>query len=850
MGEFSYPSTVARRTEVQRDGAAATLPEAKKSERPASGAAGGRPVLTRRGQRLVASLERLFPWLIPLATIVAGLRMLDVPDDMIATYGAYFLLCVILPGMLLLRALWRSTGNWAEDIGLGAAVGLTYEIGGWAIFTSLGLQEYLVVWPALVVVLFLVVPPLRRRGWRIADPKPLPVTWTWLVALGVTVSVIFGIYLGLDTSAVPPDGTAYYQDMLYHLSLVNEAIRSVPPELPQVSGNRLDYHWFANAHMAAASDITGAPTTMVLFRLWILPMHVASLLIFAALARQVSRVWWAGVMAVALLCSAQYIDVWAFPAAIGIGTMSFYSPSLVYGVVVGTAVAVLLIDQLYRGPAPRRTWILTVGLLIVGGGAKPTTVPLLLGGTGLAALFLLISKRRIPWRSLFTGVLLVVLAAVTLVAVVGSTAGSAFRLLGFLRLAPNYIAATGDESMPSGGGWTLLSLTDGDNVAMWGALVLAATLFVAQLCTFSSFGLLGHRGTRKDPVAWWLVGCVIAGWLGLLLVDHPSGGEAYFPRSAMPFAAAGTAWLLTSALRGRARRTRVLVVLTGLALGAGLVVIAARVKPSRLGSRENMIGALGWPMAVLVGSALVAMVVWFLLRRFVRPRLKGLGAAVAALALFGMTLPSTYAYSDHIVNSGLPRVTPARGTGNQVHPDEQRAAFWLRENSAEDDVVASNTACWPARRQPPCDARGYIVSGIAGRRTLLEGWAYTQQALAMQGVNGLTYHFQPSPWQDRAAAIRQLFSEPTPQLIETLRIAYGVRWVYADLLAGPVATQKLGELAVLRHEEPSVLVYELPDIVMPTSSDLPPRGQSEVTPRRSTGSPTPWAGQGAGQGAG
>jgi hypothetical protein len=155
-----------------------------------------------------------------------------------------------------------------------------------------------------------------------------------------------------------------------------------------------------------------------------------------------------------------------------------------------------------------------------------------------------------------------------------------------------------------------------------------------------------------------------------------------------------------------------------------------------------------------------------------------------------------------------------------VHPDEQRAAFWLRENSAEDDVVASNTACWPARRQPPCDARGYIVSGIAGRRALLEGWAYTQQALAMQGVNGLTYHFQPSPWQDRAAAIRQLFTEPTPQLIETLRIAYGVRWVYADLLAGPVATQKLGEVAVLRHEEPSVLVYELPDIVMPTSSGV------------------------------
>jgi hypothetical protein len=164
----------------------------------------------------------------------------------------------------------------------------------------------------------------------------------------------------------------------------------------------------------------------------------------------------------------------------------------------------------------------------------------------------------------------------------------------------------------------------------------------------------------------------------------------------------------------------------------------------------------------------------------------------------------------------MPEVTPDNGPGNQVHPDEQRAALWLRANSAEDDVVASNTACRPARRQPPCDARGYIVSGIAGRRALLEGWAYTQQALSMQGVGGLTYHFQPSPWKDRAAAIRQLFTDPTPELIETLRIGYGVRWIYADMLAGPVPTQKLGQLATLRHEEPSVMIYELPDVVVPS----------------------------------
>ena len=92
---------------------------------------------------------------------------------------------------------------------------------------------------------------------------------------------------------------------------------------------------------------------------------------------------------------------------------------------------------------------------------------------------------------------------------------------------------------------------------------------------------------------------------------------------------------------------------------------------------------------------------------------------------------------------------------------------------------------------------------------MLEGWAYTQQALARQGVDGKSYHYQPSPWPDRAGIIERLFTAPNREVIETLRDTYKVRWIYADQLAGRVPSRTLGELAVLRHEEPSVLIYEL-----------------------------------------
>ena len=89
----------------------------------------------------------------------------------------------------------------------------------------------------------------------------------------------------------PPSGTAYYPDLLYHLSMLNELIRSVPPQLPQVAGNPLDYHWFANADMAGAVDITRLPAILVLYRLWLLPLVVVALLVCATLARTVSRTW-------------------------------------------------------------------------------------------------------------------------------------------------------------------------------------------------------------------------------------------------------------------------------------------------------------------------------------------------------------------------------------------------------------------------------------------------------------------------------------------------------------------------------------------------------------------------------
>ena len=93
----------------------------------------------------------------------------------------------------------------------------------------------------------------------------------------------------------------------------------------------------------------------------------------------------------------------------------------------------------------------------------------------------------------------------------------------------------------------------------------------------------------------------------------------------------------------------------------------------------------------------------------------------------------------------------------------------------------------------------------------MEGWAYTQQSLAHQGERDVSYSLLPSPWPDRVELTTKALTAPTPELLETLRRDYGVRWVFADTRKGKVAERTLDRLADRRFTQGQVIVYELRD---------------------------------------
>jgi hypothetical protein len=576
----------------------------------------------------------------------------------------------------------------------------------------------------------------------------------------------------------------------------------------------MQYHWFADAHLASAAQITGIDPRLVLFRLWFVPIIVGLVLAVAALARQVSRAWWTAPVAVALTTVVTRVALWKYVGGVGAAPLVFLSPSQSFGTTISVGAAALLIGTLFRG-APKRSWLLVLLVVCAAAGSKPTNVPLLLGGTGLAALFLLVRNRRLFLWTAGAGIALVGVLAASMVTVSGSSAGTPLRLFGMVRAFPGYTELTGLIGAPAPGGWLTEGLRNADQQTWNWAIAILVSVLVSKSVLVVSFLGLGQRKTRSDPAMWWLVGTLIAALAGFLVVDHPAFGQLYFLSGAQPFAAVAAAYVVHGAVSRHRRWSRRVTIIGGLLAGTALALVIreygnvgpAPVTPAEI--TDAMSKPMLWLAAALGIGVLLWLVVWI-----VRKQVRGLGLALLVCVAVSLALPSR-PWSEW--QDAVDGITGKREIPVPELPlystDEIQAALWLEQNAPPDDVVVTNTACLVRRRPGPiCDSRGYLVSGVGGHRTLMEGWAYTQQSMANQGTDGeLGYSLLPSPWPDRVELTTKALTAPTAEVLATLRRDHGVRWIFADSRKGKIAEAKLDRLADRKYTHGEVIIYELKD---------------------------------------
>jgi hypothetical protein len=179
-------------------------------------------------------------------------------------------------------------------------------------------------------------------------------------------------------------------------------------------------------------------------------------------------------------------------------------------------------------------------------------------------------------------------------------------------------------------------------------------------------------------------------------------------------------------------------------------------------------------------------------------------SVLAVVAAVLLVLPAT-GYSDNLA------AKRASGKTYVLSAAEMDAAKWISRNTGQFDVVATNAHCFTGKTKTHCDARSFWVSGLGGRRVLVEGWTYTVAARKAHGRDGFSYYNQPFADQERLALNDSAFANPTSATLEAL-YGLGVRYLLADERSSTVEWSTLDSLAERVYGNPGskgVGVYRL-----------------------------------------
>lgn len=698
--------------------------------------------------RVLAAL----PWLALAVVLVLVLRHAGVP---VWTSGWFLLVQAVgyaVPGTLL----WRAV--------LGSRPLLHDAVFGFVLFHAVTVLCYLalralgvpfLVWvPAALTVLAgaLLGPGKLRRASAWESPDRFPAWFAWSTALGTSVALL----LVRDFAPVVSGVMQRYPgtDAPYGLALAGELKHHVPPTVPFVVDERLNYHWFSFADAAAASWQTGVELDRITLVLLPMTMLVAALVSVAVLGARFAGNPVAGAVAlwtavgVGSISTAGWFDDFVTDSTL-LRVNWFGSPTQAYaqgvlGAVLGLVLIMVRSERLGRGAVAA-----LVVLTIVLGGSKATFLPVLGAGVALALLATRPGWLRRRWWAL--GMLLgLELLAAQVILFGGASQGMSVSA----RSSLDQLAAH-------------LGLSDGSGTAALATGVAMVLGWFGPLLL--GLAALRDEEGRRDPFAWLLLGMVLGASAATLLLTQPGFSQFFFLRAGLPYgyllAAAGAVRLWA---RSTPSRRRAAVAATAAGLGACLLLRAlSRDAPS---GPSELLGLAAATAAVLlvVGAAAFA---WS------GPTGRGttalLLAGCCALGFGAARTADLLGVRETASNAPRtpsgPAVIPAGGI---------EAARYLRAQSDPDTLVATNAHCrLPA--PTPCQTIAHWMSAWSERHFLVEGWGYT----ASSNEGGGTIGEAMTRAYDDPGLLRlndAVFTTPTKASLQALLAQEPVDWLLVD----------------------------------------------------------------------
>ncbi|MEV8633546.1 hypothetical protein AB0395_17985 [Streptosporangium sp. NPDC051023] len=728
---------------------------------------------------------------------VAALTFYGVSVPEMALFGVYLAVGLTFPGMLLVRALYAGKRTLAEEIALGLTTGYAVELFAYIAACALGRPLLVLAWPVTVYALFLTVPSLRTHLRGTATRERTPLRWSWALALifGYLLLWSAGSFFRTHALTWPGLGGAFV-DMPFHLALTGELRNHVPPTVPMVAGEPLAYHWFVYAHLASASWITGIEPMVLLFRLAMLPMLAAIVVLVAMTGRRMTGSHAGGALVAA-------VTVFVAPPSLYLGTngvftwggvtdLAWTSPTQTFGSLIFTPVVLLLFDLLERRRRTVGRWLLLGLFLAAVMGAKATYLPLLGAGLVAVAVVETIRRRRPPAP---------VLAALAMTA-------ACFAYAQFVLFGRHNQATVVSPFAYMRTAWDELTGLGGQAVPPQASVLGLALVFV--LCWTVTWGgilgLLTRPRLLLSPQMVLMLGMAGAGLGTMFLLGHPTRSQLFFLWGAYPYLATLAVCGIIAVLRNARTSLRaILAAACAGTLAVYLIPVLCGVRvPLKPGQPDSL---LYRPyLALLAVVVLVAVLLW---RRTGARRACALTLVMCAAIGLPADLHSRVLSTADRLAGNAPFTTATTTAGQaSITYGALAAGRWLRDHSDPDDLVATNDHCILGY-QDPCDSRHFWVAALAERRVLVEGWAYTATNLD-RWRPGMPLMQLPFWDEERLRLNEAVFDTPSAATLQRLRERYGVRWLVVDeRRRGPET--RIGDFADLRFRSGEYAVYRMRD---------------------------------------
>jgi hypothetical protein len=291
--------------------------------------------------------------------------------------------------------------------------------------------------------------------------------------------------------------------------------------------------------------------------------------------------------------------------------------------------------------------------------------------------------------------------------------------------------------------------------------------------------LAADRRSWPQPELWFAVGAALGGLLLMVVLGHPGASQLYFPLSSGLVVTVVSAWGIGEAFRRVSSAQGIAATVVGVLAGGisaavgGAALAAGSGRLTLLPARFAGAGPYAvWllPLVLVLGIAVLARA------RGTRVERHGL-VSVLCLSLVTASLVAGAVVLGDMARAARPAAA-APNAGPAWTQAHVTALVWLRDHSAQQDVIATNRQCTaPETRGKPCGSteRWFLTAALTGRRMYVEGADYAIS--------------QPHPaWIDRRVTVSRRFVDTPGAADAGVLWAAGVRWVVVDLASTATRT--------------------------------------------------------------